>query len=284
MNRLFMKSILLVVFLIIFPFCKLLAANIGTISVVSISGADGYWGTETPLQIKFVANTSFNESTNCVLQCSLNGGKTWRTIVQYENSLTKNCTLQVQYADMLPMATDDCYFNNMGKDIYLRIKQGTMFSTEKVAKFVCKPKCSHIIYRTNDDTEYSFHICIIPENFQNLNWQDKFQLNCSITNSKGEKSPSVNYEFVKNCGVYISEIKLIEDAVTIACQVQVPNGTLDADLEDDDTFKSKIQPDQFTINVATDLPAIPTRLKGIHHGGSGKPITRSGTTNGARIG
>ncbi len=124
MNRSNMRYSSLVVFFLLFCFYHAFAQEdkgIGTVSVIPNTDADGYCGTETPLQIKFVANSKFNSSINCELQCSFDGRNTWNTIKHYEGSITQNCTLQVQYPDMLPMATDDNYFNNMGKDIAKRM-------------------------------------------------------------------------------------------------------------------------------------------------------------------
>lgn len=113
----------LVVFFLLFSYCRLFAQedeSIGNVSIISNVDADGYCGTEAPLKIKFDANDNFKTSNNCELQCKT-GTLDWKTIKHYEGSITQNCTLQVQYTDMLPTATDDCYFNNMGKDIAKRM-------------------------------------------------------------------------------------------------------------------------------------------------------------------
>lgn len=252
-----MRHLILYVLCILLPCSELLAANIGTISIISDSDKDGYSDTETPLQIKFVADTSFNESTNCLLQCSLDG-KNWRTIKYYEGSITQNCTLQVQYPDLLPTATDDCYFNNMGNDIFFRIYQdGNTTNEGAYAKFVCKPKYIDPVpvYRTiNSNGKHSLVVCIIPENFQNLNWSDVFNFHWDVLKS-GEKVKSSE----PNCKLEISGsyyiVKIDEQDGFYAsnqfqCQIQainIPNAKL----------KEKIEPNSFLINIK-DIPAIPS--------------------------
>lgn len=278
-----MRYISLVVFLSLIPVLRLFAADKSDSLKMIYTAVDGYCLADSVLKIEYTIEDE-SKVKSCELQCSYDGGNNWRAIKQYEGAITKKCTLQVKYPDILPTATDDCYFDYMGKNIYFRVKQvtssGNIFSYGDYVTFVCKPKISYFVYRTKDDTESSFHICIVPENFQNLNWPRIFEININGKNFDLEKD--------NNNGVYKVQVKdkdnfTISGAETLICQIQVKNGVIDANLSND-TFQSKIQPDQFTINVATDLPAIPTRLKGIHHGGSGKPITRSGTTNGARIG
>ena len=76
----------LVVFFLLFSYCRLFAQedkSIGNVSIISNVDADGYCGTENPLKIKFAANVKFATSRNCELQCSFGDRKTLNINIKY---------------------------------------------------------------------------------------------------------------------------------------------------------------------------------------------------------
>lgn len=119
MSRKLMRYLALIIFLSLIPVWLFAADKSDSLKMI-YTAVDGYCSAESVLKIEYTIKDE-SKVKSCELQCSYDGGNNWRAIKQYEGAITKNCTLQVQYPDVLPTATDNNYFDCMGKDIAKRM-------------------------------------------------------------------------------------------------------------------------------------------------------------------
>jgi len=207
----------------------------------------GYYNAEKPVTIS-IGNLS---SGTYILKYKFKWQKDWHKLQYYEGSIVPNSELEIQYVDLLLDTTDiGCaYINRLAKDVYFKLNDGDEVS----AKFLVKPKFAYILYRTTDNTDLSFHIRIIPENFRDLDWSEIFELNCTPINENEVAANGENFELRKNGDVYEVQIKNTENnfsingTLKIECQIQAKNET---------SISQEINPNSFTINQS-DIPATP---------------------------
>lgn len=233
------------------------------LDITSTKDADGFYTADAALEFEWIISQEIKETmASCVLQYSFDKGNNWSILNYYDGSVNDGrisdddsqvkIKIKIKYADLLPQKTDVSYIENLAKEIWFKIKyvvktregNKTILKTEESniekPKFLVSPKYSTpIIYRTTEDTDPTmFHIGIIPENFNDLDWSKYFELLVC---------ESYEFELKKKGGFYEAQVKDIEainDLSQITCKIQAINNN-----NVSEEFIKKINPAIFSLQI-----------------------------------